>query len=100
MLLAAPMMPHLAEEAWHANGFAGLIADAHWPPHDPALLVEDQVTIAIQHMGKLRDTVTAPRGASQADLDAPAPASTTVLCSLISNERWVGQERGSRERTL
>ncbi|MBA4164360.1 MAG: leucine--tRNA ligase [Erythrobacter sp.] len=82
MLLAAPMMPHLAEEAWHANGFYGLIADAPWPPHDPALLVEDQVTIAIQHMGKLRDTVTAPRGASQADLEALALASEKVRRSI------------------
>ena len=78
MLLAAPMMPHLAEEAWHANGFYGLIADAPWPPHDPALLVEDEVTIAIQHMGKLRDTVTAPKGASKEDLEALALASEKI----------------------
>jgi leucyl-tRNA synthetase len=29
---------------------------------DPALLVEDEVTIAVQVNGKLRDTLTAPRG--------------------------------------
>ena len=39
----------------------GLIADAAWPEVDPALLVEDEVTIAVQVNGKLRDTLTAPR---------------------------------------
>ncbi len=79
--LAAPMMPHLAEEAWAAMG-EGLIADAAWPEVDPALLVDDEVTIAIQHMGKLRDTVTAPKGASKEDLEALALASANLQRSL------------------
>ena len=79
--LAAPMMPHLAEEAW-ANMGEGLIADAAWPEVDPALLVDDEVTIAIQHMGKLRDTVTAPKGASKEDLEALALASANLQRSV------------------
>ncbi|RNJ61352.1 MAG: leucine--tRNA ligase [Porphyrobacter sp. IPPAS B-1204] len=79
--LAAPMMPHLAEEAWAAMG-EGLIADAAWPHVDPALLVDDEVTIAIQHMGKLRDTVTAPKGASKEDLEALALASANLQRSV------------------
>ena len=54
--LVAPMVPHVAEEAWAAAGREGLIADAAWPEADPALLVEDEVTIAVQVNGKLRDT--------------------------------------------
>ena len=80
--LAAPMMPHLAEEAWAAMGNTTLIADAPWPTVDPALLVDDEVTIAIQHMGKLRDTVTAPKGASKEDLEALAMASANLQRSL------------------
>ena len=82
MLLSAPMMPHLAEEAWHRAGFDGLIADASWPGHDPALLVEDEVTIAVQHMGKLRDTLTASKGASKEDLEALALSSEKVQRSI------------------
>jgi len=81
VLLVAPMMPHLAEEVW-AKGGTGLIADAPWPVVDPALLVEDEVTIAVQHMGKLRDTLTAPKGASKEDLEALALASENVQRSL------------------
>jgi leucyl-tRNA synthetase len=79
--LAAPMMPHLAEEVWAGMG-EGLIADAPWPAVDPALLVDDEVTIAIQHMGKLRDTVTAPKGASKDTLEALALASANLQRSV------------------
>lgn len=78
ILIAAPMVPHLAEEAWAAMGNPGLIADAAWPAVDPALLVEDEVTIAIQVNGKLRDTVKAAKGADKADLEAMALANPNV----------------------
>jgi leucyl-tRNA synthetase len=76
--LAAPMVPHLAEEAWAALGREGLIADAEWPSAEPALLVEEEVTIAVQVNGKLRDTLTAPKGASKDALEEMALASEKV----------------------
>ncbi len=84
--LIAPMMPHLAEEAYAKKGADALIADAAWPEHDPAMLVEDEVTIAIQHKGKLRDTLTAPKGASKEDLEALALASEKVQRSIDGAE--------------
>ena len=84
--LVAPMMPHLAEEAWATLGETGLVADAAWPEVDPALLVEAEVTIAVQHKGKLRDTLTAPKGASKEDLEALALASENVQRSIDGAE--------------
>jgi leucyl-tRNA synthetase len=78
VLLAAPMAPHLAEEAWAAAGGQGMIADAAWPEFDPALMVDDQVTLAIQVNGKLRDTLTAPRGLDRAAAEALALGSDKV----------------------
>ena len=78
ILLAAPMTPHLAEEAWAAMGNDGLIADAEWPQVDPALLVEDEVTIALQVNGKLRDTVKAAKGEAKDALEAMALANPNV----------------------
>ena len=77
--LVAPMVPHVAEEAWAAAGRSGLIADAPWPEADPALLVEDEVTIAVQVNGKLRDTLTAPKGAPRETLEEMALASEKVV---------------------
>ncbi|API60094.1 leucine--tRNA ligase [Tardibacter chloracetimidivorans] len=76
--LVAPMMPHLAEEAWARLGREGLVADAPWPEADPALLVDDSVTIAIQVNGKLRDTLIAPKGAPKADIEALALSSEKI----------------------
>ncbi|OZA93445.1 MAG: leucine--tRNA ligase [Erythrobacter sp. 34-65-8] len=80
--LASPMMPHLAEEGWAAMDGTGLVALADWPEVDPALLVEDEVTIAVQHMGKLRDTLTAPKGLPREELEALALASEKVQRSI------------------
>jgi leucyl-tRNA synthetase len=77
--LAAPMVPHIAEEAWTRAGGQGLIADAPWPEVDPAMLVEDEVTIAIQVNGKLRDTIAVPKGADKAALEAMALASDKIV---------------------
>jgi leucyl-tRNA synthetase len=78
ILLAAPAAPHLAEECWAALGESGMIADAAWPSFDPALLVDDQVTLAVQVNGKLRDTLDAPRGLDRAAAEALALASDKV----------------------
>ena len=67
-------------------GMDGLVADAAWPQVDPALLVEDEVTIAVQHKGKLRDTLTAPKGAAKEDLEAMALASEKVQRSIDGAE--------------
>ena len=81
LLLIAPMMPHLAEEAWAGIG-EGLVADAAWPAVDPALLVDDEVTIAVQVKGKLRDTLTVAKGTPKEELEALAMASEKVQRAL------------------
>jgi leucyl-tRNA synthetase len=81
-LLVAPMTPHLAEEGWAEMSGEGLIADAAWPAVDPALLVDDEVTIACQVMGKLRDTITVPKGTPKDELERLALAAPNVVRTL------------------
>ncbi|MBK6299288.1 MAG: leucine--tRNA ligase [Sphingomonadales bacterium] len=80
--LVSPMLPHLAEEGWTRMGGTGLVAAEPWPSHDPALLFDDEVTIAIQINGKLRDTLTLPKAADKAALEAAALASEKVVRAL------------------
>ena len=81
-LLVAPMTPHLAEEGWADMGQDGLVADAAWPAVDPALLVDDEVTIACQVMGKLRDTITVAKGTPKDELERLAMAAPNVARAL------------------
>ena len=74
----APFAPHLAEELWSRLGNADTLAYAPWPAYDPALCVEDTVTVAIQVNGKLRATLDLPRGAEQAAVQEAALADERV----------------------
>jgi len=60
--LMAPMVPHLAEELWQGLGHDTLLATTPWPEADPAWLIEDEATIAVQVMGKLRATLKVTKG--------------------------------------
>ncbi|WHU01559.1 leucine--tRNA ligase [Sphingomonas sp. NIBR02145] len=80
--VVAPMVPHIAEQAWADMGQSGLIADAEWPAVDSALLVDDEVTIAVQVNGKLRDTLLMPKGAAKDIVEAAALASDKIVRSL------------------
>ncbi len=81
--LSAPMMPHLAEEI-HARHYPGatLVAELPWPEADPDLLAAEEVTIAVQVMGKLRATIAAPPGATPRSVIAAAEAEPNVARAL------------------
>ena len=59
-----------------------MIADAAWPDFDPALLIDEEVTIAVQVNGKLRETMTAPRGLPKEEAEARALALPKVQSQL------------------
>jgi leucyl-tRNA synthetase len=80
--LIAPMAPHLAEESWARLGESGMVANAAWPSFDPAMLIDDEVTIAVQVNGKLRDTITVARGLDRVAIEARALACDKVVRQL------------------
>jgi leucyl-tRNA synthetase len=97
--LVAPMMPHLAESCWELLGKDGLVADAPWPEHDPALLVDNTVVLPIQVNGKRRGEIEVERGLPAAEvekrvlsneavarmLDGKAPKKVVVVPDRIVN---------------
>jgi leucyl-tRNA synthetase len=70
--MIGPFMPHLAEDCWERLGYHTLLADQPWPKADPALLVDDRITIAVQVNGKRRDELTVARTATKAEIEAAA----------------------------
>jgi leucyl-tRNA synthetase len=76
--LLHPYAPHLAEEFWAALGRTDSLSYAAWPGFDPKLVAEDNMTIAIQVLGKLRGTIEVPATAAQEEIERLALALPTV----------------------
>ncbi len=77
--LVAPYAPHMAEELWRRLGNRESIFDgANWPDFDPAKAAENQVKVAVQVNGKVRGTVSVPKGADREAVTALAREEANV----------------------
>ncbi len=80
--LLHPFAPHITEELWTMFANEGFILTSSWPKSDPALMVEDVVTIVIQVNGKLRGQVEVPN----------PPEKDVVLAAIRANQKvqqWI-----------
>ncbi|MEH6809211.1 MAG: leucine--tRNA ligase [Hyphomonas oceanitis] len=75
-------MPHLAETCWERIGGEGFVSAAAWPEPDPALLVDDSVTMAVQVNGKRRGEITVSRDLAKEAVEAAAFADPEVAAFL------------------
>ncbi|MBL3553794.1 leucine--tRNA ligase [Rhodovulum sulfidophilum] len=80
--LMAPMTPHLAEEIWEMLGGDGLVADIPWPEADPAMLVEDSVTLPIQINGKRRSELRVAKDLPKEEVEKLVLADDAVVKAL------------------
>ncbi|HVZ51298.1 MAG TPA: leucine--tRNA ligase, partial [Pseudolabrys sp.] len=80
--LFAPMMPHLAEECWAVLGHDSLVATEAWPEVEPALLIENTITLPVQINGKKRADVTVARDATEDEIVAAVLALDAVQKAL------------------
>ena len=78
VLCLAPFAPHLGEELWSVLGHDRTLAYESWPAYDPSALVEDEIEIPVQVLGKLRGRVKVPVAATPADMEAAAKANPDV----------------------
>lgn len=70
LLMMAPVTPHVAEELWAHQGKPYSIHQQSWPAVDEAAAAEDEVTLAIQINGKVRDRITVPVGMPDVEVQA------------------------------
>ncbi len=66
--LLYPVAPHVTEEINEAIGNKRLIAESTWPEYDENHLVEDEVSIPVQILGKLKGVIKVARTASQEEV--------------------------------
>ncbi|MBU1131269.1 leucine--tRNA ligase [Patescibacteria group bacterium] len=77
LITLSPFAPHLSEELWSSfakasedkeSKYHSSIFNQQWPEYDKKLVVDEEVTIAIQINGKLRETIKVARGIGEKDL--------------------------------
>lgn len=73
--LLAPIAPHATEELWHSLGHESSIHLTSWPVADPEHLVLEEVTLAVQVNGKVRDEITVATDADEDSIKEAALAS-------------------------
>ena len=76
--LMSPMTPHIAESIWSYQGGGGLCTQAPWPKADPALLIDDTVTLPIQINGKRRAEISVPKDMPASEVEKLALANEDV----------------------
>lgn len=72
--LLSPVAPHLAEELWNKLGHTETISYEAWPVYEEAKLVEDEVEVAIQVMGKVRSKISVPKDMDKEEIEKLALA--------------------------
>ncbi len=96
--LLSPMVPHLAEDIWAMLGGAGLVVQAPWPKADPALLVDDTVTLPIQINGKRRAEITVPKDMDAAEVEKRVLADDAVVRFLGGSRAEEADRRAGPDR--
>jgi leucyl-tRNA synthetase len=67
--LLSPVAPHVAEELWNRLGHEGTISYEAWPMYDESKLVESEIEIVIQVMGKVRSKLKVEKDISKEALE-------------------------------
>lgn len=62
ILLLAPFAPHFGEEMWEKSGMEFSVFNNPWPVFDEKALIKDEVEIAIQVNGRIKDRINIPQG--------------------------------------
>lgn len=76
--LLVPFASHTANELWEAIGEKGFVEEQPWPEADAAMLIDDEVEVAVQVNGKLRGSVRVPSNIGEQDLIDRAKADENV----------------------
>lgn len=76
--ILAPFAPHFSEEIWEMFGNEGSVFDESWPVFDEKALVKDEVEIAIQINGKIKERIMIPSDANDEEIKALSLATAAI----------------------
>ncbi|AMN34906.1 leucine--tRNA ligase [Clostridium perfringens] len=79
--LLAPFAPHFSEEQWSLLGNSYSIFNEAWPKFDPKALVKDEVEIAIQVNGKIKNKIMVSSDLDEEGIKAAALSDEKIIAS-------------------
>lgn len=80
--LIAPFAPHFAEEEWSVMGKETSVFNEPWPVFDPAALVKDEIEIAVQVNGKIKNRINVSSSFGEEEIKAAALEDETVKTAI------------------
>ncbi|MFC1677799.1 leucine--tRNA ligase [Planctomycetota bacterium] len=84
--LLAPFAPHIAEELWQRLGNKDTITYQTWPEYDSELVKENQIELAVQILGKIKDRIVVPADFDEDQIKQKALASEKVITAMAGRE--------------
>ena len=70
--LLNPFAPHITEEMWQVMGLDGMLNQTEWPTYDESKCVDNEIEIAVQINGKVRDRLVISADADSDEVIAAA----------------------------
>ena len=86
VIMAGPMIPHLAETCWQRLGYTEILAKTKWPVADDAVLMDDVITLPVQVNGKKRAEIEAPAEAGEEEIRALALADERIVKAIADKD--------------
>ena len=82
LIMLYPFAPHIAEEMYQNLNFGGYIHDAKWCSYDEAQCADDEIEIAVQINGKIKERVMVSADAEQAEVLAHVKSLDKIAAEL------------------
>ena len=84
--ILSPMVPHISEEIWMKLGNKDFLIKSKWPIPKKEFLKIENITLAIQVNGKLKDTIDIPFDTSSTEIEKKALASPKIIKTIGDNK--------------
>jgi leucyl-tRNA synthetase len=88
LILLNPVAPHITEELWERNGYEGMLHNQTWPEWDESKTIEDEIEIAVQINGKVREKIMVASGLGREETEEAAMKNEKVR-ALLGNKNVV-----------
>src|SRR5699024_8789883 len=76
--MLSPVAPHVTEELWQRLGYEETITYESWKNYNESKLVEDEVEVVIQVLGKIRSKIMVDKNLSKEELEEVALADPKI----------------------